>query len=108
MLQKKILKQYLQVSNSPTLKEIAQDTGIQITRVFRLLNGSTMKINEYETFRNIIQQKKCGSEIDALFSSCCLLLSSDSLKEIEMIMKRKLELYKIKQTETGDSKQLTA
>jgi hypothetical protein len=39
------------------LKEIAKNSDIQITRVFRLLNGSEMKITEYESFIGLLEMQ---------------------------------------------------
>ena len=54
-LQGLILKKYTEVHNNPTLKFISEDTGIQITRVFRIINGHEMKISEYERFESSIK-----------------------------------------------------
>jgi len=56
-LQKKVLDQYLELFGRPTLKEISNGTGIQLTRVFRLLNGRPMKLFEYEIFENLVNEK---------------------------------------------------
>ena len=45
------------LNQEPTLKKIAADTGIQITRVFRLFNGSTMKLSEYQIFQHRVKEK---------------------------------------------------
>lgn len=57
-LQQNIIKSYRTVFPDDTLREIAQRTGIQLTRVFRLLNGSPMKLSEYESFHNLIDPAK--------------------------------------------------
>ena len=51
-LQKEVLTQYMQLNQLPTLKYISGDTGIQLTRVFRILHGAEMKLKEFEIFRN--------------------------------------------------------
>jgi len=56
-IQKTILNQYLLLNKKPTFKEIASDTGIQVTRVFRLFNGSTMKLSEYQIFNRKVKEK---------------------------------------------------
>jgi len=55
-LQKIVLEQFVKTYHQPTLREISSLTGIQITRVFRLMNGMTMKLDEYEIFRNLLDK----------------------------------------------------
>ena len=96
--QKTILEQYLCLSDKPTLREISAETGIQMTRVFRLMNGSAMKLEEYEVFSNLVQ-KKMGLEcaLPALAQDCLKKLSPEILKELESVMRRKLALWDLKQ-----------
>ena len=56
-LQKQVLDQYLELFGRPTLKEISNATGIQLTRVFRILNGRPMKLFEYEIFESLVNKK---------------------------------------------------
>ena len=57
-LQNNILKSYRTHYPQDTLREISQRTGIQLTRIFRLLNGSSMKLSEYELFHDLIENEK--------------------------------------------------
>ncbi len=92
-LQKRILEQYLNLNPSITLRKIAADTGIQMTRVFRILNGSDMKLAEYEVFRKRVTEKLglCGV-LEELAHECSISLSNESIKEIELMMKRKIQI----------------
>ena len=55
-LQEQIIKNYYETfGREKTLKEISNHLGIQITRVFRILNGYEMKLTEYEKFNSITQ-----------------------------------------------------
>ncbi len=96
--QKKLLDQYLELSQKPTLKVISEETGLQMTRVFRLLNGSAMRLSEYEIFHHLVQ-RKLGLEtgLPVLAEQCLQKLSAESLKEIEGMIKRKLALWDLKQ-----------
>jgi len=97
-LQKTILKQYMLLNQDPSLKKISAETGIQTTRVFRLLNGSTMKISEYEIFHKQVREKLgITSGIETLAQECFTHLSPDSIKEIENLMSRKIATWKLKQ-----------
>lgn len=111
-LQKIVLGQYMLLNQNPTLKNISTDTGIQITRVFRLFNGATMKLSEYQVFQQRVREKMGLSDsLEAIALDCSLKLSPEAIKEIETLLKRKIELWKIKQASKEKSKsasQLTA
>ena len=97
-LQKTILSQYMLLNEGPTLKKIMKDTGIQITRVFRLFNGSTMKLSEYQIFQQKVKEKMGLTDtLEELARDCSLKLSPQAIKEIETDLKRKIEIWKIKQ-----------
>jgi hypothetical protein len=98
-VQKIILNQYMLLNQNPTLKNISKDTGIQITRVFRLFNGSTMKLSEYQIFQQRVREKMGLTDaLESIALDCSLKLSPDAIKEIETFLKRKIEIWKIKQS----------
>ena len=111
-LQKTILGQYMLLNEGPTLKKIMIDTGIQITRVFRLFNGSTMKLSEYQIFQQKVKEKMgLTNTLEELARDCSLKLSPQAIKEIETDLKRKIEIWKIKQVlvfKNENAKQLSA
>lgn len=111
-LQKVILDQYMLLHGGPTLQKIAKDTGIQLTRVFRLFNGSTMKLSEYQIFRERVRQKMgLTDSLEVIAFDCTLKLSPTAIKEIEIYLKRKIEIWKLKQSTLQSEKtanQLTA
>ncbi len=109
-LQKTILSQYMLLNGKPTLKKISEDTGIQLTRVFRLFNGSTMKLSEYQVFNKKVKEKMgLTNGIEAIAFECSLKLSPDAIKDLESILKRKLELWKLTQVQKSPaSSTLTA
>ena len=97
-IQKTILDQYSLLFGKPTLKEIARDTGIQVTRVFRIFNGSEMKLCEYQIFQTRVKEKMGLTEsLEALAFDCSLKLSPSAIVELEMILKRKIEVWKLSQ-----------
>jgi len=97
-IQKVILEQYMELFSEPTLKEIAADTGIQLTRVFRLLNGSAMKLSEYQIFQERVKVKMgLSASLEALAFECSMKLSPTAIKELEGVLKRKLETWKLTQ-----------
>jgi len=91
-----ILKQFMMLKKNPTLQEMSQETGIQVTRVFRLLNGSSMKLDEYLIFRSIVEEGMgCNLTFSAMLAECSNKLSIDALKDIESYIKRKLQLFEL-------------
>ena len=97
-LQMTILNQYMLLNNRPTLKSISEDTGIQLTRVFRLFNGSTMKLSEYQVFNRKVKEKMGLTDgLEAVAFECSLKLSPEAIKDLEVFLKRKIETWKLVQ-----------
>ena len=109
-IQKRILDQYVELYERPTFKEISRDTGIQVTRVFRLFNGSLMKLNEYEIFRKKVQEKMGFTEsLEVMARECSLKLNTEATKELAVYLKRKIELWRLAQvSKFNTEKTLTA
>lgn len=82
-LQNRILKEYRQHYPQHTLREISHQTGIQLTRVFRLMNGSAMKLEEFESFSNAIGLKSHAVIQGGVFQRCALK-AQQVLNEIEL------------------------
>lgn len=97
-LQMTILNQYMLLNNKPTLKKISADTGIQLTRIFRLFNGSTMKLSEYQVFNRKVKEKMGLTDgLEAVAFECSLKLSPEAIKDLEVFLKRKIETWKLSQ-----------
>jgi hypothetical protein len=97
-LQMTILNQYMLLNNKPTLKKIAEDTGIQLTRIFRLFNGSTMKLSEYQVFTRRVKEKMGLTDgLEAIAFECSIKLSPEAIKDLEVFLKRKIETWKLAQ-----------
>ena len=103
-LEKEIIRRYRQVFPHDTLKVISQKTGIQITRVFRIMNGKPMKVSELESFENILNiecgEKKNLTEIDRLTKLAAATLSVGELEHIIKIIERKLDNFELKRQTT--------
>lgn len=98
ILQKTILSQYLLLKDRPKLKAISADTGIQITRVFRLFNGAIMNLSEYQIFQQKV--KECmglTNSLESIAFDCSVKLNPSAILEIEVFLYRKLEMWKFKQ-----------
>ncbi|RLA61077.1 MAG: hypothetical protein DRQ89_11920 [Epsilonproteobacteria bacterium] len=97
-LQKLVTKRYLSLHNYPTLKTISKDTGVQITRAFRILNGSSMKLSEYEVFNKRIRAKMSSlGLLENLVEECSLKLSPIEIDELNAILNKKLKLISYKE-----------
>ncbi|MBC7428078.1 MAG: hypothetical protein H7336_05675 [Bacteriovorax sp.] len=97
-LQQTILDQYMLLNGKPTLKKISADTGIQLTRIFRILNGSTMKLSEYQIFNKKVKEKMGLTEgLEVVALECSLRLSPEAIKDLEVYLKRKIETWKLAQ-----------
>lgn len=95
-MQEAIIKHYKEVNQKLTLREISEDTGIQITRVFRLINGNQMKLSEYEKFDKAIRKKTSPeasfNELVPLANICSHKLTINQILEVIEFMERKLHI----------------
>lgn len=97
MLQEIILKKYEDVYGKKTLKFVSENTGIQISRVFRIMNGASMKLKEYEAFRSAVHREQgTRDNVQMLAERCADFLPKESLIEIEKMLSRKLAYTEIK------------
>ena len=97
-LQKKVTDFYLKLNNYPTLRFISQDTGVQLTRAFRILNGAPMKVSEYEIFKNKILERMGNEGLGRFFlEETWMDLSSKEIKEINYLMQKKIRIKKLKE-----------
>lgn len=87
-----VLKQFREIYPNAKLKEISAKTGIQITRVFRLLNGAEMKVSELESFQKLIENPRTNKGFLEISKSCALSLSPKRRIYIQAIMEQALKL----------------
>ncbi len=94
-LQQSTLHQYRIHYPQHTLKEIAAKTQINLTRVFRLFNGSDMRVAELEAFNDAIsnngQQFLSHDHFLNLAKDFSMLSSNGPRKEIYLQMKHMLK-----------------
>lgn len=94
--QERVLKQYLELSGKMTLKQIASESGIQITRVFRLMNGCEMRLKEYLIIESLIQKKLGGhAQIKVDLTKSLNNLSPEGLSYLQEIIERKFLLWEL-------------
>ena len=96
-LQKKIVQDYLLIYSNPTLKVISKDTGIQMTRVFRIMNGSRMKLDEYEAFKKSIDNRRGMSNLQKLIKDIQKSFSRIEVEKLEQSLSQKLRLIALKE-----------
>lgn len=97
-LQDLIIEKYRQVYPQDTLRDISNKTKIQHTRVFRIFNGSEMKISEYETFEELLSINKQNQHFQQLARECSRQLSTQTLNELYTQMKQTLKLAQLAQS----------
>lgn len=95
-LQKRTLERYRQLFPLETLREISARTGLNITRVFRLYNGKTMKVGELEAFENAITKRLAENPSYARLTDAVdqasTILTNDELGKIAEFIERKVVL----------------
>lgn len=92
-----VLNKYAQAKGKQTLREISQDTGINTSRLFRLMNGYEMKISEYQIFERKLEEYEFGEHqrVLELMKHCLSSLESPTIEEIEKILHTKVKLKKL-------------
>lgn len=94
-MQIEVLREYKRVSGDVTISAISKDTGIQRTRVYRILSGSEMRLGEYAVFKSRIQEM--GGEVKNeahLLRDCVATVKIDgrAIKDFRHQIERKVEL----------------
>jgi hypothetical protein len=93
-LQKNVLETYQKLYGPVTIRKMADHTGIQMTRVFRLMNGHEMKLSEYEVFNHLNNLQGAKSKkLMNLIQNAQDKLTENALSEIEEMIERKVRLY---------------
>lgn len=94
-LQKRTLSRYRQYFPNETLRETSARTGIQITRVFRLFNGKTMKVGELEAFENAVNIRIAENPAMARLSQAVeeagAVLTNEELMKVTDYVQRKVK-----------------
>jgi hypothetical protein len=107
-VQKELLENYLKKFSNPTLKEIAADTGLNISRVFRLLNGSKMRLSEYLIFKNLVDDAVADKTEEEFLSLIKRLNDSKMKNEIFAFVHRALKKENLKLNQKNHLQELGA
>lgn len=98
-LQTSIISKYQTNFPKETLNKTSQKTGIQITRVFRLFNGSEMKVSEYEAFERALSSSTTKqNDFMNLSKKCYLQLGANRMQYLIQVMNHALKLEQLKST----------
>jgi signal recognition particle GTPase len=93
MLQKVIMDQFQKKFSNPTYKEMVELTGIEQTRLFRIKNGTAMRLEEFEKILKLMSET---SNPMNLFFDCYKYLDQKTLSEVEQSISRKIALAKLR------------
>ena len=92
-LQTKLITTYKEKFPKDTYKEISKKTNIQQTRVFRIFNGSEMKLSEYEAIEDITKDAKPSLfDLRKVMRLCEKTFSFDEISELLEEINYKLEI----------------
>ncbi len=93
-----LIELYFSLAHYPTLRGAAQETGIQVSRIFRIMKQGNLKVEEWKTFSKLACQK-LGLEEDllSLAETCLVQLKKEDLEDILHYMQRALRYGKILQ-----------
>ncbi len=95
-VQKSLLDNYLKKYGRPTLKEISLMTGINATRVFRVLNGAKLKLDEYLIFKNLVNDLSAEKMEEDFLNLIQGLHDQQMKKEIFQFAERVVRKEKLK------------
>ena len=95
-VQDSLMKKYNSLLKKSTIREIALDSGIQQTRIFRLLNGSEMKLSEYLIIKErVVKLSLQNTDLVELAIEGDSLLSTYGVEEMSKKISRKLRIAKL-------------
>ena len=105
-MQEQILRQYKKLKGSQSLRKMSEDTGIDSTRIFRIVHGSEMRLGEYEIFRaKILAENKGVGDFHELLDNSVKNLDIKFLNDVQDFIKRKLRLSSLTSLDGGSLKE---
>jgi len=94
-LQNKTLDRYRQFFPQDTFREVSARTGIQITRIYRLFHGKSMKVSELEIFDDVIQKKIADNpsfaQMNQVIEEASAILTNDELSKLTEYVSRRIK-----------------
>lgn len=89
MNQQQLIQRFKEQFPTWTFKQIAQKTGLNTSRVFRLFNGQEMKVSEYMAIERLLDR----SLLEQKVLLCSDKLPPEQLEKISSVMERYLDSY---------------
>lgn len=94
--QQAILKRYRETYPKESMRSTAKKLGVHYSRLSRIINGSEMKVSEYESFNKLIAHKSITNDYSIrLFNEAMSKLPKKRIKEITILIERSLINYQI-------------
>ena len=95
-VQERIMKDYMNLFDKPTILQLSRDCGIQKTRVFRLINGMEMRLSEYLILKDrILKLTSTSSDLQAVANECEYSLGRNEVRNLHRVMERRLRRAKL-------------
>jgi hypothetical protein len=94
--QETLLKRYKEVYPRDTFQNISDKSNIQITRVFRIFNGSEMKLKEYLSINELLKTKIDAKQFIQKAKNCLETLSIDKVEILMNQMTHSLKIESLK------------
>jgi predicted transcriptional regulator len=94
--QQRLIVTYRGIFPKDTYRSISIKTNIQQTRLFRIFNGSEMKMSEFEIINSAIRDYSQATHTDfqKISSRCSEILSSEMLNDLTLEMSYLLDMKK--------------
>ncbi len=98
-MQTKIIKKFRELHVGMTLRTMSDITGIQVTRLFRIINGAEMKLVEYQKLQFAIHKKSESelfnldinrADILELTEIYLDMLATESIQDLNLFLKSRI------------------
>ncbi|GEM_PF-4715189 len=95
-IQRHTLCEYMSLFERPTIVNLAKDSKIQKTRLFRLINGVDMRLSEYLVLKQRIRAlNMVENSLEELAVECEQHLNSYEISELSKQMSRRVRQKKL-------------
>ena len=98
-LQTRIINEYRTLFPRYTLRETSAQTGIQLTRIFRIYNGAPMKLGEYEVFHSLVHGASASTGMQGAFRRVTEVItrtfSHKDIEKVTLMLERQLQWHEL-------------
>jgi hypothetical protein len=96
-MQEDVIQRYRQAYPKDKLREMSRRTGINLTRIYRIINGKEMSVGELEIFNNLIDEQLNSrpeySKLQELIENAFSLYTKSEINKLIDLIERKNFLY---------------